>query len=83
MVTKALVFLACVAGVHAAVRKGIKGNGIRARDRARGGREEGNFPFSLALVIQCTRNHVNAHGSDATIFDRIEHTRVSDIHILY
>ena len=40
--TKALVFLSCLAGVHAAVRKGIKGNRIRARDRARGGREEGN-----------------------------------------
>ena len=42
------MFLACMAGVHAGVRKGIKGNGIRARDRARVGREEGNFPFSLA-----------------------------------
>ena len=51
MVTKALVFLACVAGVHTAVRKGIKGNVIRARDRVREVREEGNFPFSLARVI--------------------------------
>ena len=28
-------------------------------------------------------NSVNAHSCDATIFDRIENTRISDIHALY